>query len=67
MIGRAGVCRATVVNPDRLKVDAVPVKRFAVLPGAAVSTGYASSAGAFACFAARNAAAMRADATPRRR
>jgi hypothetical protein len=47
MMGREGWRRATVLNPSRLNVEAVPVNTFDVLPGCAMSTGQASSAGAF--------------------
>jgi len=33
MIGRDGLRRATVLNPRRLNVEAVPVKTLEVLPG----------------------------------
>jgi hypothetical protein len=39
IIGRCGTRRATVLNPARAKVVAVPVKRFDVHFGTAVSTG----------------------------
>jgi hypothetical protein len=67
MTGRAGVRLATVLKPARLKVEALPVNTFDVLPGTALSTGYASSAGAPASLAARSAAAISADVTPRPR
>src|SRR4030095_3653510 len=67
MSGRVGSRRATVLNPSRLNADATPVKTLRVLPGRAVSTGYASSAGALARLAAFKAAAINSDITPWRR
>ena len=67
MIGREGRRRATVLNPRRLNVEAVPVNTLDVLPCIAVSTGYASSAGALARLAAFNASVIRAAMTPRLR
>jgi hypothetical protein len=64
MIGRDAKRRATVLNPACLNAEVVPVKMLEVLSGRAVSTGYASSAGALARFAAFNAAAIKADMTP---
>ena len=67
MMGRDGTRRATVLNPARLNADTVPVKTLDVPPGAAVSTGYASTAGAWLRFADCRAAAINADMTPFRR
>src|SRR5262249_13021807 len=64
---RVGSRRATVLNPSRLNAEATPVKTLRVLPGRAVSTGYASSAGALARLAAFKAAAINSDITPWRR
>ena len=67
MIGQEGSRRAMVLNPRRLNVETVPVNRLDVLPGSTVSTGYASSAGALARFAAFNASTIRAVMMPRLR
>lgn len=64
MMGRDGVRQATVLKPACLKTDAMPVNTLELLEGASISTGYASSAGALARFAAFNAAVIRADITP---
>ena len=39
MMGRDGTRQATVLNPARANVEAVPVKMLVVLFGASVSTG----------------------------
>jgi hypothetical protein len=62
MIGRGGVWRPTVSKPARTKVDAYPVPD--ALGVKSASSGYASSAGAPAAFAAFTAAAMSADVIP---
>src|SRR5690242_2692521 len=62
MIGRGGAWQATVLKPARAKVDAKPVPE--ALGVRFASSGYASSAGALACFAAFKAAAISADVTP---
>lgn len=65
MIGRAGTRRATVLNPNFAKVDAIPVPE--ALGDTDLSIGYASRAGAPARLAAAMAAAINALVTPRRR
>src|SRR6516164_3892933 len=62
--GREGSRRATVLNPSRLNAQAVPVNTLAVLPGLAVSIGYASTADALAHLAVLSASRIRADITP---
>ena len=62
--GRSGLCRATTWKPCLAKVDAIPGNRLRVCPGTAISTGYASSAGAPAADAALIAAAISASVTP---
>jgi hypothetical protein len=64
MIGREGWWRAMLLKPRRLNAEAVPVNTLDVLPGRALSTGYASKAGALARLPAFNASTIRADMTP---
>jgi len=64
MIGREGWRRAMVLNPRRLKVEAVPANTLDVLPGRVVSTGYASTAGTLARLAVFNASRIREAITP---
>ena len=65
MIGRSGVCLATVLNPSRANVDAYPVP--VALGERVASNGYASTAGAPPAFASRKAPSINAAVTPRRR
>ena len=62
MIGRGGTGRATTLNPALAKVEAYPVLE--LLGVLSASSGYASTAGAFARFAAFKAAAINAEVTP---
>jgi len=65
MIGLAGVRRATVRKPARVNVDMYPVPE--ALGDTEASTGYASTAGAFARAAVWTAAATSTEVTPFRR
>ena len=67
MTGRSGLRRATTSKPWRAKAGTVPGNKLRVCPGTAVSTGYASSAGAPAAAAAATAAVISASMTPWRR
>src|SRR3954453_4434884 len=67
IIGRSGLRRATTSKPWRAKADAVPGNRLRLWPGACVSTGYASMAGAPAAAATPMAASISAPMTPRSR